>query len=211
MDLRSAWCWKADLHMTTTLRLAADPGTRARFGGALRVLGVFIAVCAVALVVSAAAQWWRRSDILGQWPLAPATIQSCSLRRDYPFQRNGGGIVFWIRCDLQYSVAGETHSTHLTSSTRHTGRSGTMFTLRGGSFVAERPEREFEAWIRRHPPGSPLAIRYDPAHVESATLVGVDSVVDVDPVSGSLLGAAVFAVLALSSWLGSRRLLPRNP
>jgi hypothetical protein len=192
---------------TTTLALAANGGTRARLAGALRLLSVFICFCAVMLVVSAALQWWWRGGILAAWPETSATVRSCSLRRDYPFQRNGGGVVFWIRCDLQYTAAGGTHATRLESSTRHTGRSGTMLTMRGGSFVVERPEPELAAWIKRHPPGSLLTIRYDPARVESATFVGGDPIVDVDPVPGSLAGAVAFAVLALAAWWGSGRLL----
>src|SRR5690348_14846223 len=126
---------------TATTHVDAGSGTGARLGGALRALGVFIASCAVLLVLSAAWDWWQRSEILGNWPVTSATIRSCSLRRSFPFQRNGGGIVFWIRCDLEYSADGSTHSTRLESSTRHAGLSGKVYTLRGGSFVVEWPEQ----------------------------------------------------------------------
>jgi len=172
------------------------PSNPTRASGALTLTAYFLAFCAVLLGVAAVARRHHRNRVLGQWPTTEATIQSCDVNRDYPFQEDGGGIVFWIACKVAYAVADQPYTATLKSTQRHTGRSRTYITF-GGSIATVHPEALFRGWIRRHPPGTTLTLRYDPSDPSAPTFVGVDRVVDVDPVPGTVTGALVFAGIAV--------------
>ena len=135
--------------------------------------------------------------MLGRWPVTTATVESCDLHRDYPFRSDGGGIVFWIACKVAYTVDGTGRTATLTSTSRHAGRSGTYITFGGGPVVTVRPETLLRAWINRHPPATTLPLRYDPADPSAPTFIGVDDVVDVDPVPGTVTGVLVFTAIAV--------------
>jgi hypothetical protein len=187
-----------------------DPSTRTRASGALTLLAYFVAFCAILLGIAAIARHHHREQVLTDWPTTTATIESCDLHRDYPFRSDGGGIVFWIACKVDYVVDGEAHTATLTSTTRHTGRSGTYITFGDSSIATERPEPLLRAWIKRHPRGTTLPLRYDPADPATPTFIGVDGVVDVDPVRGTVTGVIVFAALAAGLALLGRMLAPRS-
>jgi hypothetical protein len=82
---------------------------------------------------------------------------------------------------------------------------------RGLSIVAERPEPSMRAWVRRHPAGSSVPMRYDPSHAAEATWIGAEAVLDVNPVPGTLLGVLIFSGLGALAWLGKRRYMPPDP
>ncbi|HEY2387160.1 MAG TPA: DUF3592 domain-containing protein [Candidatus Binatia bacterium] len=183
-----------------------DSLTRTRASGALTLVAYFVAFCAVLLALAAIGRRRHRAQVLGHWPTTAATIGSCDLHRDYPFQSDGGGIVFWIACKVAYAVGGEAHSATLDSTTRHTGRSGTYITFGGSPVVTERAEPLLRGWIRRHPPGTTLTLRYDPANPSAPTFIGVDGIVDVDPVPGTVTGVIVFTAIAAGLALIGRAL-----
>jgi len=173
-----------------------DTPTRTRTSGVLTLLAYFVAFCAILLAVAAIGRRHHRDQVLAHWPTTAATIESCDLHRDYPFRSDGGGIVFWIACKVAYTVEGKGLTATLTSTSRHAGRSGTYITLGGGPVVTVRPEPLLRGWIKRHPPGTTLTLRYDPADPSAPTFTGVDDVVDVDPVPGTVTGVIVFTAIA---------------
>ena len=173
------------------------------------MLAYFVAFCAILLGVAAIVRRHHREQVLTTWPTTAATIRSCGVHRDYPFQRDGGGITFWVACDVDYAVAGKPRSARLTSTVRHTGRSGTYITF-GGSVATVRPEPLLQGWVKRHPAGSTLSVRYDPSNASAPTFVGVDDVVDVDPVPETVLGVEVFAAIAIVAAMLARLLARRE-
>jgi Protein of unknown function (DUF3592) len=186
-----------------------DPAVPRRSQGLLAFFSFFFAMGAAALAVSAVLRWRTRSDVTSHWPMAAATVRHCAVHRDYPFRRSGGGISVWMACDVAYDVAGRSIETRVTSISKHAGRDGKLFTLRAGHFVVEHPVTILEGWSRRHPRGSAIDVRYDPANPSQATFVGADAVLDDDPVPGTLAGVALFGLLALSAGIGAS-LLRRN-
>jgi hypothetical protein len=202
------WCtfvrgfaWVTQLH-TSTLMVAR----RAKIAGAINLITLVALLTSIVLAFGAISRWSHRSEVLTRWPVAEATIRFCGIHRDYPFRRNGGGVSSWIVCQVEYSVDGVPHVARVDSTMRHAGDSGTYITIRNGWFVTVRPEAVFKGWIASHRPGSRLALRYAPSHPDAPTFVGVDNVVDVDPVPGSFGGVVVFGALAILGWFVSARL-----
>jgi len=177
--------------------------------GALTLTAYFVAFCAVLLGVAALTRRHHRNQVLGQWPTTAATIQSCDVNRDYPFQEDGGGIVFWIACKVAYAVADQPYAATLKSTQRHTGRSRTYITF-GGSIATVHPEALFRGWVRRHPPGTTLMLHYDPSDPSAPTFIGVDRVVDVDRVPGTVTGVFVFTGIAVGLAVLARLLARRS-
>jgi hypothetical protein len=174
--------------------------------GLLALSSWFFALCAVLLAVSTLWEWRTRSKILKDWPAVTATVRRCMVHRDYPFQKNGGGISVWAVCDVSYDVSGSSIDTRVLSKPRHAGSSGASYSLGSGGIVSEYPERILSAWVRRHPLGSRTEVRYDPATPSRATFVGVDAALDTDPVPGSLAGVAFFVSIALAAFVVARGL-----
>jgi hypothetical protein len=179
---------------------------RAKLAGATTLLTLVAIVASIGLSISLVDRWSRRRAVLTRWPLVNATIQSCAIHRDYPFQRNGGGVVLQIICHVNYEVAGTRHAVRIDSSTRHVGDSGGYLTVDRGSVAWVHPEPVLRAWIASHPAGSRVALRYEPSRPESATFVGLDDIVDVDPVPGTAAGALLFGGLAVLGRSVARRL-----
>lgn len=180
--------------------------TRERLRGSLTLFSWFFTLCAVLLAISTLWEWRTRAGILRGWPAVTATVRRCSVHRDYPFQKNGGGISVWMVCDVSYDVSGRNIDTRVLSKSRHAGRSGALFTLGSGGMVTEYPERILNAWVHRHPRGSQIEVRYDPATPATATFVGVDATLDINPVPGSLAGIGFFVFIAFLAFAIARRL-----
>lgn len=111
----------------------------------------------------------------------------------------------WVACDLQYAAMGQPHTAHIESTTRHTGRSGMRYTVAKGALVRENSEAVLRSWLRLHPPGSTLAVRYDPHVPGQPTLAGLDPVFWIDPVAGTFLGVITFAALTAAVEIGAAR------
>ena len=162
--------------------------------GAINLVTLVTLFTSIVLAFSAVGSWSHRHEVLTRWPVAETTIRSCAIHRDFPFRRNGGGIVSWIVCNVDYSLDGVAYAARVESTMRHAGDSGTYITVSNGRLVTVRPEVIFKGWIATHRPGSQLALRYAPAHPDAPTFIGVDNVVDLEPVSGSIAGVFVFGV-----------------
>jgi hypothetical protein len=183
------------------------PGRRVQ--GLLTLSSWFFAVCTVVLAISTLWEWRTRTGILRTWPAVTATVRRCSVHRDYPFQRNGGGISVWTVCDVSYDASGSSIDARVSSRPRHAGMSGASYSLGTAGIVTEYPERVLNAWVRRHPRGSHIELRYDPATPSTATFVAADDTLDVNPIPGSLGGVVFFlcaGLLAFASARASRRI-----
>jgi hypothetical protein len=178
------------------------PGRRVQ--GLLTFSSWFFALCSVVLAISTFWEWRTRTGILRNWPAVTATVRRCSVHRDYPFRRNGGGISVWTVCDVSYDASGCSVDARVSSRPRHAGMSGASYTLGSAGIVTEYPERALDTWVRRHPRGSHLGLRYDPATPSTATFVGADATLDVDPIPGSVDGVVFFLCIGLIAFACAR-------
>src|SRR5215470_295254 len=113
------------------------PGGRPQ--GVLTLSSWFFAFCAVVLAIATLREWRTRTGILRNWSAVTAVVRRCSVHRDYPFQRNGGGISVWTVCDVSYDVSGRSIDTRVLSKSRHAGGSGALYTLGTHGIVTEYP------------------------------------------------------------------------
>jgi hypothetical protein len=119
---------------------------------ALRVFAFFFALCALAMTVKTGIDAYRENK-QAQWPSVVATITRLTVQK-IPAGSHGE---WYIEFVVRYSVDGE----ELTSSTRS----------HGGAFWEELYMRR---WASRHPPGTPLPIRYDPQNHSKVVLEAGD-------------------------------------
>ncbi|HYV67967.1 MAG TPA: hypothetical protein VE964_17130, partial [Myxococcales bacterium] len=117
------------------------PAQGNRLQGLLTLWTWFSALCTVVLALGTLWEWRTRNAILRNWPAVTATVRRCSVHRDYPFQKHGGGISVWIVCDVSYDVSGRRIEARVPTKSRHAGRSGASYTLGSGGIVTEYPER----------------------------------------------------------------------
>lgn len=101
---------------------------------------------------------------LQEWPAVTARVMHCYLDQYYPFQRDGGGVIYLVHCRFSYSVAGsEFTSTVDVPGEHHNIR-----------HPAQLPDDalHMKSWAARRPKGSFQVIHYDPANPESISLAG---------------------------------------
>lgn len=134
---------------------AAGGGTNLR--GAIALLGLFCGACAIFVLVAAASDAWHERAQKG-WPVAAATIERCGLDSYYPFQRDGGGVVWNIDCRVAYSANGDQGESRIRSRS-----------ARGNAEI-----EEMRRWVAGHPSGSSITIHYDPADARRVVLVETD-------------------------------------
>jgi hypothetical protein len=178
-----------------------------KVSGALRMI-LLVSICGlVVMSVASAQKFLERRRIVSDWPTAAATVQRCMLHEDFPFRSDGGGVLLSVRCTLHYGAAGQDFTAAVKSSTLRAGHThGKGLSIRDRGVVVEDPYAELAGWQRRHPAGTPLAVRIDPQHPDHPTLVGLGEPVDIDPVPGSLVSVVMFAVIGLVAWWAANRL-----
>ncbi|HKW47588.1 MAG TPA: DUF3592 domain-containing protein, partial [Gemmatimonadaceae bacterium] len=142
----------------------------------------------------------QRADILQSWPQAAGTVTHCSLEVESALRRNTRADSWWVVCDIMLAVKGQSFASHTVSAPRESGRGGVAYTVDRGSISEVKPEQILRAWIRQHPHGSTVDIRYNPAKPTETSFVGCDQVLDVNPVPSSLIGVVLFA--AISTFCG---------
>jgi hypothetical protein len=126
--------------------LASQP----RWRVLLTLLGCFAGLCTLFALVATAITAWHE-HLQSQWPEAAARIERCTVdpisfgRRDR----------YYIDCRLSFRVGIDEIAAEVDSRTTTT------------------PEPVFDTWIAAHPQGTPLAVRYHPAH--PAQVVAVDT------------------------------------
>ena len=132
-----------------------SPKSRTILTGIAGFLGLFAGLCTIfALVVTVAQAWQEHAE--AQWPEVMAHVDSCEMR-----QSSTARDMYHIDCRLSYTVGAEHFVTGIYSMNAP------------GPGVWQYPPNQiapFEEWVEAHPPGTPIAMRYDPGNHKKAVL-----------------------------------------
>ena len=139
----------------------AAPKSQLTWRGFVGLMGFFAGLCTIfALVVTVAEAWQEHNQ--AQWPVATSRIQGCDLD---PVS-TGSRDKYYIRCRLSYVVGGEEVVAKVYSRSVP------------GPNIWQYPPNQIgplQEWVDEHPPGTPIAVHYDPEKHEKAVLVATDS------------------------------------
>jgi hypothetical protein len=123
----------------------------------LTLLVVLSGLCTIFLSVVTAAQAWQE-HARGRWPEATARVDRCGLDQTSSGRREK----YYIHCRLSYEVGREQEVTSIYSSNVPSPE------------IWQYPPNQIgplEEWVDEHPPGTPIAVHYDPADHKKAVLV----------------------------------------
>ena len=126
----------------------------------LLVLVAFSGMCAIFASVVTAAQAWQE-HAQERWPRVTALVERCGLDQTSSGRREK----YYIHCRLSYAVGTEQNAANVYSSNVPSPK------------VWQYPPNQIgplEQWVGEHPPGTPIVLRYDPAHHAEVVLVGAD-------------------------------------
>lgn len=129
---------------------------------ALVVLGLFAGLCSIFVLVVTVIQGWQE-HAQAQWPQATALVQRCGV----DIHTHGRAESYWIDCGISYSVGAEEIVTKVHSRSTPAPR----------RVISGHPAMQVELmedWVDNHPPGTPIAVHYDPANHKKAVLVATD-------------------------------------
>ena len=116
------------------------------------------------------------------WPVVQATVDRCSLDENHPFQSEGGGTTYNLKCTFNFDFADAT-------------RTATVHTTSTRSLEVRDP---IEAWTRRHRKGSALTLRVNPGD-PSEVLIQGEMPIHQQPTPGDGLGGgAVFGLIGVT-------------
>lgn len=121
-------------------------------------LGLLAALATILALIVTVAEGWQE-HVQAQWPEVTAQVQRCSLDV-YPSNSS----YYWIDCGIRYEVLGESILSHVHSRT----------TPAPGRWVSQYPAGQLDrmrVWVDAHAAGTPIKVRYDPAHAEQSVLV----------------------------------------
>lgn len=124
-------------------------------------LGLFAGLCSIFVLVVTLAQGWQE-HAQAQWPQATALVQRCGLDI-YAHRRE----TYWIDCRIRYPVGAEEIVAKVHSRSTPAPR----------RVISQHPAMQFglmQEWVDEHPPGTPIAVHYDPANHKTAALVATD-------------------------------------
>ncbi len=126
---------------------AIEPRRVGKAAGLLLLFGWFLLFCAILSFLNSG---WRalQAHLQSKWIETAAHIQKCSLRTYYPFRKNGGGVVYSLRCDLEYEYAGRRYQYDLHTRSERSARS----------------RIDIDNWIGQNPPGTILLARVNPSN-----------------------------------------------
>ena len=133
---------------------------RVLWRGVAALLGLFAGLCTLfALVVTAGEAWQEQAQ--AHWPETTARVERCYLHESSTGRRNQ----YYIDCRLSYAVGTEEIAAHVYSA--HVPSRD----------VPQYPPNQIgplEDWLDKHPPGTPMTVRYDPAKHSKMVLVATD-------------------------------------
>lgn len=125
------------------------------------VLILLTGLCSIfALVVTLGEGWQERAQ--ARWPEATARVQSCGVEI---YRRRAQ--TYWIECRITYLVGDEEIGSEVHS--RSTPAPSRVIWQYPPNVIGTMQE-----WVDAHPPGSPIAVRYDPGNHKKAVLVVTD-------------------------------------
>lgn len=128
--------------------------------GVAGLLGLFAGLCTLfALVVTAGEAWQEHAQ--AQWLETTARVDQCTLHQTSTGRRDR----YYIDCRLSYAVGTEQIAAHAYSAPVPSRE------------VPQYPPNQIgplEDWLDRHPPGTPMAVRYDPVKHNKMVLVATD-------------------------------------
>lgn len=128
--------------------------------GVAALLGIFAGLCTIfALVVTVAEAW--QGHVEAQWPETTAHVDRCYLHQTSTRKRDR----YYIDCRLNYAVGPEQIAAHVYSGNVPSRA------------VPQYPPNQIgplEDWVDRHPPGTQMAVRYNPAKPNKIVLVATD-------------------------------------
>lgn len=153
-----------------------------------RLLSLFCGLCAVIALPFAAfdAIVIHRQQ---QWPATDAMVKSADIRIDHPFPNDGGGTTYQLDTRL---VAGDRLLTVRSSSARDAG--------------------VMNEWIERHPRGSHVGVRIDPARSGSAVFADPEDLpLEHHPKEDLILFAGFGGAAVLLWWLPIPRRAAQSP
>ena len=155
--------------------------------GVLLLGALLLAAMALVLAAVAAARLLREGRERATWPAVAATVDGCRVSTGRSGGR-AGGVAFLLDCAVRYRVDDREYARSVTAG--------------------YPPRRDaYDAWMERHPRGTVVALRRDPA--DPGRVVGLEDLV---PATTSASGAAassltfalVGCVLLLASRLAAR-------
>ena len=138
----------------------AGPGRQLVWLG-LVALGFFAGLCSLFALLGTVVQGLQE-HAQAQWPQTTARVQLCAVDI-YTHKPEA----YWIACRLTYlvgaaEVVAEVHSRSTPAPRR---------------VISQQPAAQIELmqdWVDRHPPGTPIAVHYDPANHAKAVLGATD-------------------------------------
>jgi hypothetical protein len=149
-------------------------------------LGLFAGLCSTLVLVVTVAQGWQE-HAQTEWPQATAQVQQCGVDI-YTHKPEA----YWIDCRVSYLIGAEQIVTKVHSRSTAAPR----------RVISQQPALQIglmQEWVDEHPPGTPIAVHYDPANHQKAALVATDMPLGgpLTPVNLKLLGitAGICALL----------------
>lgn len=136
-----------------------SPNSRLTWRGLAGFMGFFAGLCTIfVLVVTVAEAWQERAQ--ARWPEVMAHVDTCGMD-----QSSTDSDRYYIDCRLSYTVGAEQIVTSI--------RSRNVSSPQIWQYPANQIQ-PFEEWVDAHPPGTPLAVHYDPLDHKRAVLVVTD-------------------------------------
>jgi hypothetical protein len=127
--------------------------------GLVALLTVFTGLCTMfALIVTVSDGW--REHAQESWPGVVATIEHCRVDQHIPLERGNRGLVWYVKCSINYLAGGSSIETSIRSRSTGSGWGGHLNLMR--------------QWVAEHPPDSRMDVRYDPADPKTAILISTE-------------------------------------
>lgn len=120
----------------------------------LVVLVALSGLCTILASVATAAQDWQE-HAQARWPEVTARVERCGLTQTSTRRRDR----YYIRCRLSYAVGAEQNAT-------------TVYSFRRYLPDQTGPLQE---WVDQHPQGTPIVVRYDPAHHAKVVMAATET------------------------------------
>ena len=158
-----------------------------RLDGWLLLFSVVLALFSVAMVIAAGVRTARENEILKTTQPVTASIQSCRIDELRPGREDRA---YTLTCSVRYD-----HDGRALSEEVHAG------------YPSSR--RDYEEWVRKHPPGTTSPLRVRPT--SPPALTGFQDVAASTTTAASAArGALMFAVVSLLLFIASRLVATRR-